>query len=174
MTKNIETFGTKACSSGNQKLQIGQGFVQSMIHRSVQFNWFKRHRIEASVLTSHSKQYDFSSCIQRRFSSRVVTTLSTRPRNNNTADNDQSFHRDKHLIFIEQLIDFLAKAKSNTTLQEKLNSAQSPEEVVSITNDSGHERTADKLNKLNSGELEHISGRDTQGNTFHPEAWLAS
>ena len=174
MTKNIGTFGIKACSSGNQTLQIGQGCVQSMIHRSVQLNWVKRHRIEASVFISHSKQYDFSSCIQRRFSSRVVTTLSTRPWNNNAADNDQSFHRDKHLIFIEQLIAFLAKAKSNTTLQEKLNSAQSPEEVVSITKDRGSELTADKLKKTNRKELGHISGRDKQGNTFHPEAWLAS
>ncbi|WP_186539705.1 Nif11-like leader peptide family natural product precursor [Synechococcus sp. BIOS-E4-1] len=126
------------------------------------------------MFTSHSKQYDFSSGIEQRFSSRHATIFSTLPWNKNTADNDQSFHSDKHLIFIEQLTAFLAKAKGNTTLQEKPNSAQSPEEVVSITKDSGHKRTAYKLNKLNSGELEHISGGDKQRNTFHPQAWLDS
>ena len=65
---------------------------------------------------------------------------------------------------VEQLKAFLAKAKSDTNLQEKLNAAQSSDEVVSIAKEHGHEFTANKLNELNNGELEHIAGGVKQDN----------
>jgi predicted ribosomally synthesized peptide with nif11-like leader len=64
----------------------------------------------------------------------------------------------------EQLKAFLEMVKTDPTLQEKLNSAQSPDEVVSIAKEHGHNFTADKLNELNNGELEHIAGGDKQDN----------
>ena len=64
----------------------------------------------------------------------------------------------------DQLKAFLEKVKADTSLQEKLNSAQSPDEVVSIAKEHGHEFTADKLHELNNEELEHIAGGVKQGN----------
>ena len=46
---------------------------------------------------------------------------------------------------LEQLKAFLAKAKGDTTLQEKLKAAKSPEDVVGIAKEHGHELTADFL-----------------------------
>ena len=46
----------------------------------------------------------------------------------------------------EQLKAFLAKVKGDSSLQEKLKSAKSPEDVVGIAKEHGHEFTADKIN----------------------------
>ena len=65
---------------------------------------------------------------------------------------------------LEQLKAFLENVKADTSLEEKLNSAQSLDEVVSIAKEHGHEFTVDKLNELNNGELEHIAGGIKQDN----------
>ncbi|WP_114994550.1 Nif11-like leader peptide family natural product precursor [Synechococcus sp. UW179A] len=58
---------------------------------------------------------------------------------------------------LEQLKSFLDKAKSNTTLQNKLKAARSPEEVVIIGKENGHEFTLDKLSLLNDSDLEKVA-----------------
>ena len=58
----------------------------------------------------------------------------------------------------EQLKAFLEKVKADTTLQEKLKAAKSPEDVVGIAKEHGHEFTADKINQLSEKELEVVAG----------------
>ena len=58
----------------------------------------------------------------------------------------------------EQLKAFLAKAKGDSSLQEKLKAAKSPKEVVGVAKDHGHEFTADKVNQLSEKELEGLAG----------------
>ena len=58
----------------------------------------------------------------------------------------------------EQLKAFLAEVKSDASLQEKLNEARSPDEVVAIAKEHGHEFTADKLSALSADELEGVGG----------------
>ena len=57
-----------------------------------------------------------------------------------------------------QLKAFLAKAKDDQSIQEKLKAAKSPEDVVGIAKEHGHEFTADKINQLSDDELEGVSG----------------
>ena len=57
----------------------------------------------------------------------------------------------------EQLKAFLEKVKADTSLQEKLKAAKSPEEVVGVAKDHGHEFTADKVNQLSEKELEGLA-----------------
>ena len=59
---------------------------------------------------------------------------------------------------LEQLKAFLSKAKGDSNLQEKLKAAKSPEDVVGIAKEHGHEFTADKINLLSYDELEGVSG----------------
>ena len=59
---------------------------------------------------------------------------------------------------LEQLKAFLAKVKGDPSLQEKLKAAKSPEEVVGIAKEHGHEFTADKINQLSETELEGVAG----------------
>ena len=59
---------------------------------------------------------------------------------------------------LEQLKAFLAKAKDDQSIQEKLKAAKSPEEVVGIAKEHGHEFTADKVSDLSGEELESIAG----------------
>ena len=58
----------------------------------------------------------------------------------------------------EQLKAFLEKVKGDTTLQDKLKAAKSPEDVVRIAKDHGHEFIADKLTELSEKELEDVIG----------------
>ena len=58
----------------------------------------------------------------------------------------------------EQLKAFLEKVKGDTSLQEKLKAAKSPEDVARIAKEHGHEFTADKLTELSEEELEGVSG----------------
>ena len=58
----------------------------------------------------------------------------------------------------EQLKAFLEKVKGDTTLQDKLKTAKSPEDVVSIAKEHGHEFTADKITELSEEELEGVAG----------------
>ena len=59
---------------------------------------------------------------------------------------------------LEQLKVFLAKAKGDTRLQEILKVARSPEDVVGIAKEYGHELTTDKISQLSEEELEDVSG----------------
>ena len=61
----------------------------------------------------------------------------------------------------EQLKAFVAKVKGDSNLQEKLKAAKSPEDVVAIAKEHGHEFTADKRTELSEGELEGVAGGDT-------------
>ena len=58
----------------------------------------------------------------------------------------------------EQLKAFLEKVKADTSLQEKLKAAKSPEDVVGIAKELGHEFTADKFTQLSKEELEGMAG----------------
>ena len=59
----------------------------------------------------------------------------------------------------EQLKAFIAKAKDDTSIQEKLKAAKTSEEVVGIAKEHGHEFTADKLTEtLSDEELEGVAG----------------
>ena len=58
----------------------------------------------------------------------------------------------------EQLKAFLKKVKTDTSLQEKLKAAKSPEDVVGIAKEHGHEFSADKLSQLSEEELEAVAG----------------
>ena len=59
---------------------------------------------------------------------------------------------------LEQLKAFLEKVKGDSGLQEKLKTAKSPEDVVGIAKDHGHEFTSDHLSQLSEGELEGVAG----------------
>ena len=59
---------------------------------------------------------------------------------------------------LEQLKAFLEKVKGDTTLQEKLKAAKSPEDIVGIAKEHGHEFAADKITELSEEELESVSG----------------
>lgn len=58
----------------------------------------------------------------------------------------------------EQLKAFIAKAKDDRTIQEKLKLAKTPEEVVGIAKEHGHEFAADKIGQLSEEELESAAG----------------
>ncbi|MAD68707.1 nif11-like leader peptide domain protein [Synechococcus sp. BIOS-U3-1] len=59
---------------------------------------------------------------------------------------------------LEQLKAFLAKVKKDSNLRGKLKAAKTPEDVVSIAKEHGHEFTADKISNLSEEELEGVSG----------------
>ena len=59
---------------------------------------------------------------------------------------------------LEQLKAFLAKVKKDSNLRGKLKAAKTPEDVVSIGKEHGHEFTADKISNLSEEELEGVSG----------------
>ena len=58
----------------------------------------------------------------------------------------------------EQLKAFLQKVKADSSLQKKLKSAKSPEDVAGIAKEHGHEITADRINQISEEELEGILG----------------
>ena len=59
---------------------------------------------------------------------------------------------------LEQLKAFLEKVKGDSNLQDKLKAAKSPEDVVGIAKEYGHEFSVDKLGQLSKEELEGVSG----------------
>ena len=64
----------------------------------------------------------------------------------------------------EQLKAFLSKAKDDQSIQDKLKAAKSPEDVVGIAKEHGHEFTADNMSQLSERELESVAGgADQQG-----------
>ena len=64
----------------------------------------------------------------------------------------------------EQLKAFIAKAKDDQSIQARLKSAKTPEDVVSIAKEHGHEFTADKITVLSDKELEGVAGGAATGN----------
>ena len=64
----------------------------------------------------------------------------------------------------DQLKAFLETVKGDSSLQEKLKAAKSPEDVVGIAKAHGHEFNSDHLSQLSEEELEGLSGGDC-GNT---------
>ena len=60
----------------------------------------------------------------------------------------------------EQLKAFIAKVKDDQSIQDKLKAAKTPEDVVGIAKEHGHEFTADKISQLSEEELEAVAGGD--------------
>jgi len=58
----------------------------------------------------------------------------------------------------EQLKAFIAKVKDDQSIQDKLKAAKTPEDVVGIAKEHGHEFTADKITELSNEELESMAG----------------
>ena len=58
----------------------------------------------------------------------------------------------------EQLKAFIAKARVDVSLQERLKGAKSPDDVVAIAKEYGHEFTTGHISQLNEEELENASG----------------
>ena len=58
----------------------------------------------------------------------------------------------------EQLKAFLEKVKSDTSLQEKLKAAKTPEDVVGVAKEHGHDFTQDHMAQLSEEELEGVAG----------------
>ena len=58
----------------------------------------------------------------------------------------------------EQLKAFIAKAKHDQSIQEKLKAAKTPEDVVGIAREHGHEFTQDHMQELCEEELEGMAG----------------
>ena len=58
----------------------------------------------------------------------------------------------------EQLKAFIAKAKDDTSIQEKLKAAKTPEDVVGIAKDHGHDFGTEHISELSEEELEGVSG----------------
>ena len=61
----------------------------------------------------------------------------------------------------EKLKAFIAKAKDDQTIQDKLKTAKTPEDFVAIAKEHGHEFTADKIAELSEEELEGVAGGGT-------------
>ena len=72
----------------------------------------------------------------------------------------------------EQLKAFIAKANVDKSIQDKLRAAKSPEEVVGVAKDYGHEFTADKvtelITELSEEELEGAAGGAVPKDTTIP------
>ena len=58
----------------------------------------------------------------------------------------------------EQLKAFIAKAKNDQSIQEKLKAAKTPDDVIGIAKEHGHEFTADKITELSKEQLEGVAG----------------
>ena len=58
----------------------------------------------------------------------------------------------------EQLKAFIGKAKDDQSIQDKLKAAKSPDEIVDIAKESGHDLNTEKLYQLSDQDLEGISG----------------
>ena len=69
---------------------------------------------------------------------------------------------------LDQLKAFLEKVKGDSNLQEKLKAAKSPEDVVGIAKEHGHEFTADKISQLSEEELQGVAGGRGRGFTGWP------
>ena len=57
----------------------------------------------------------------------------------------------------EQLKAFLERVKGDTSLQDKLKAAQSPEQVVGIAEEHGHDFGTEHISELSEEDLEVVS-----------------
>ena len=57
----------------------------------------------------------------------------------------------------EKLKSFIEKVKGDSSLQEKLKAVKTPEDVVGIAKEHGHEFTADNVAELSEEELEGVA-----------------
>ena len=74
----------------------------------------------------------------------------------------------------EQLKAFIAKAKDDQSIQDKLKAAKSPEDVVAIAKEHGHEFTADKITELSEDELEGVAGGlNTNPGVLAAQSWCS-
>ena len=58
----------------------------------------------------------------------------------------------------EQLKAFIAKAREDQSIKNKLKAAKTPEDVVGIAKEHGHEFTSEHLTQLSEEELKGVSG----------------
>ena len=58
----------------------------------------------------------------------------------------------------EQLKAFIAKAKDDQTIQEKLKAAKTAEDVIGIAKEHGDEFTTEHMTQLSEEELEGVAG----------------
>lgn len=64
----------------------------------------------------------------------------------------------------DQLKAFLAKVKSDDSLKSKLINSASPEQIISLAKDNGHDFTIDHWKELSLEEIESLAGgRCTSG-----------
>ena len=73
---------------------------------------------------------------------------------------------------LDQLKAFLEKVKGDSNLQEKLKAAKSPEDVVGIAKEHGHEFTADKINLLQPQDLSDADLEGVSGGTYEANSTL--
>ena len=64
----------------------------------------------------------------------------------------------RHPMSEEQLKAFIVKVKSDISLQDRLKTAKSKDDVVSIAKEHGHEFSSEQLSQLSSKELEGVAG----------------
>ena len=74
----------------------------------------------------------------------------------------------------EQFKSFLEKVKADTSLQEKLKAAKSPQEVVEFAKQNGYELSSEKLIQLSNEELESASGGEQGGCTGSYNTFFAN
>ena len=67
------------------------------------------------------------------------------------------------LMSEEQLKAFIAKAKDDQSIQDKLKAAKTTDDVVGIAKGHGHEFTADKITELSEDDLEGLAGGTASG-----------
>ena len=72
----------------------------------------------------------------------------------------------------EQLKAFIAKAKDDQAIQEKLKAAKTPEDVVGIAKDYGHEFANEHMTQLSEDELEGVAGGAGAGCIITPVTGL--
>jgi len=63
---------------------------------------------------------------------------------------------------LEQLKAFVAKVKCDSNLQEKLKAVKTPDAIVAIAKEHGHEFTADKLTELSDEDLKSLAGGEDE------------
>ena len=63
----------------------------------------------------------------------------------------------------EQLKAFIAKAKDDQSIQEQLKAAKTPDEVMGIAKEHGHEFTQDHMQEISEEELEGVAGGTCAG-----------
>ena len=68
----------------------------------------------------------------------------------------------------EQLKAFLEKVKGDTSLQGRLKAAKSPDDVVSIAKEHGHEFETEHIDQLREDELEGVAGGGKSGHPNEP------